>query len=281
MTPPTESLPGQPFQYVGTASISYSVPGSQRLILKGPLPASLVVSHFWPRSPPASLAITCLGFMTYHHGSTDRNGPKGCVSVNWMVDSLTTLMPSSLRKSDSIHAGPWLSLSVRTNDHRTASAVTGSPEWKRAFLTSRNAHVLPSAEVSHFSASHGTISPPGPTYFTSPSYSACCIMRIDQSYLMLGSIVGTSCRPAKTRIFLSPTRSNADAADAAISTTRIESAEMKRRDAIMASPPRCAEDTMAPRHDDIARTPRQRGRDRGARDGRVDPRHRRRRQSLP
>ena len=36
-------------------------------------------------------------------------------------------MASSLRKSDSIHAGPAFSLSVRTNDQRTASAVTGSP----------------------------------------------------------------------------------------------------------------------------------------------------------
>jgi len=47
--------------------------------------------------------------------------------------------------------------------------------------------------------------------FTSASYSDCCAMRIDQSYLTLGSIVGTSCRPANTRIFRSPTRSKAGA----------------------------------------------------------------------
>src|SRR3989442_9380885 len=34
-------------------------------------------------------------------------------------------------------------------------------------------------------------------------------MRIDQSYFTLGSSVGTSCRPAKTRIFRSPARSKA------------------------------------------------------------------------
>ena len=86
-----------------------------------------------------------------------------------MVCSFTTLMPSSLRKSDSIHAGPWLSLSVRANDQRTASAVTGSPLWKRAFLTRWNVHVFASAEVSQRSASHGWISGGLPTYLTSPS----------------------------------------------------------------------------------------------------------------
>ena len=118
-------------------------------------------------------------------------------------------MPSSFRKSDSVHAGPWLSLSVRANDQRTASAVTGSPLWKRAFFTRWNVHVLASGETSHRSASHGTISGGLPTYFTSASYSACCIMRIDQSYFTLGSIVGTSWRPANTRIFRSPARSKA------------------------------------------------------------------------
>ena len=48
-------------------------------------------------------------------------------------------------------------------------------------------------------------------------------MRIDQSYLMLGSIVGTSWRPAKTRIFWSPTRSNAEA-----ETAVVESASASR-----------------------------------------------------
>ena len=82
------------------------MPGCQRLILNGPLPASFVVSHFWPASPLCSLAVTCLGFITYHHGTTDRNGPNGWVSVNCTVVGFTTLMPSSLRKSDSIHDGP-------------------------------------------------------------------------------------------------------------------------------------------------------------------------------
>ena len=45
-------------------------------------------------------------------------------------------------------------------------------------------------------------------------------MRIDQSYLTLGSIVGTSWRPANTRIFRSPTRSKAAAGDVATSTAR-------------------------------------------------------------
>src|SRR3989454_6938504 len=132
-----------------------------------------------------------------------------------MVCSFTTLMPSSLRKSDSIQAGPWLSLSVRANDQRTASAVTGSPLWKRAFFTRWNVQVRASGDISQRSASHGTISGGLPTYFTSASYSACCIIRIDQSYFTLGSIVGTSWRPAKTRIFRSPTRSKADTGAAA------------------------------------------------------------------
>src|ERR687887_141291 len=113
--------------------------------------------------------MTCLGFMTYHHGMTARNGPNGCVSVKRIVVASTTVMPSSFRKSDSIHDGPWLSLSVRANDHRTASAVTGSPLWNFAFFTRWNVHVLPSADVSHFSASHGTISADGPTYLTRAS----------------------------------------------------------------------------------------------------------------
>src|SRR3972149_1773318 len=46
-------------------------------------------------------------------------------------------------------------------------------------------------------------------------------MRIDQSYLTLGSIVGTSCRPANTRIFLSPARSNATAGAVATSTASV------------------------------------------------------------
>src|SRR3972149_3280183 len=45
-------------------------------------------------------------------------------------------------------------------------------------------------------------------------------MRIDQSYLTLGSIVGTSCRPANTRIFLSPTRSKPAAGAAATGAAR-------------------------------------------------------------
>src|ERR1051326_1106801 len=45
-------------------------------------------------------------------------------------------------------------------------------------------------------------------------------MRIDQSYLTLGSMVGTSWRPAKTRIFRSPTRSNAPADPAATAIPR-------------------------------------------------------------
>jgi len=78
-------------------------------------------------------------------------------------------MPSSLRKSESIHAGPWFSFSVRANDHRTASAVTGSPFWKRAFFARWNVHVRASGEASQRSASHGTISGGLPTYFTSAS----------------------------------------------------------------------------------------------------------------
>ena len=58
---------------------------------------------------------------------------------------------------------------MRANDQRTASAVTGSPLWNRAFLARWNVQVRPSADVSHFSASHGTISADGPTYFTSAS----------------------------------------------------------------------------------------------------------------
>ena len=85
------------------------------------------------------------------------------------MESLTTLIPSSFRKSESIHAGPWLSLSVRANEKRTASAVTGSPLWKRAFFVRWNVQVLASGELSHFSASHGTISGGLPTYFTSAS----------------------------------------------------------------------------------------------------------------
>jgi hypothetical protein len=81
--------------------------------------------------------------------------------------------------------------------------------WNRALLTRWNVHVFASGDDSQRSASHGTISGGLPTYLTRASYSACCIIRIDQSYLTLGSIVGTSWRPAKTRIFLSPTRSNA------------------------------------------------------------------------
>jgi len=137
-----------------------------------------------------------------------------------MVCSPTTLIPSSLRKSESIQAGPWLSLSVRAKDQRTASAVTGSPLWNRACFARWNVHVRASGETSHRSASHGTISGGLPTYFTSASYSACCIIRIDQSYLTLGSIVGTSWRPAKTRIFLSPTRSKAEAGAAAMAVAR-------------------------------------------------------------
>src|SRR5919109_1019590 len=101
-------------------------------------------------------------------------------------------MPSSLRKSESIQAGPWLSLSVRANDHRTASAVTGSPVWNLACFARWKVQVLASGDTSQRSASHGTISGGLPTYFTSASYNACCIIRIDQSYLTLGSIVGTS-----------------------------------------------------------------------------------------
>ena len=86
-----------------------------------------------------------------------------------MVCSFTTLMPSSLRKSDSIQAGPWLSLSVRAKDQRTASAVTGSPLWNFAVLARWNVHVLASGETSQRSASHGWISGGLPTYFTSPS----------------------------------------------------------------------------------------------------------------
>ena len=78
-------------------------------------------------------------------------------------------MPSSLRKSDSIHAGPWLSLSVRTNEKRTASAVTGSPLWNRAFLTRWKVHVFASGVLSHRSASQGTIWGGLPTYFTRAS----------------------------------------------------------------------------------------------------------------
>src|SRR5215467_13694036 len=171
-------------------------------------------------SPACSLAVTCLGFMTYHHGRNDRNGAYDCVRVNWIVESLTTLMPSSLRKSESIHAGPWLSLSVRANENRTASAVTGSPLWNLAFFTRWNVQVFASGELSHFSASHGTTSGGLPTYFTSASYSDCCAMRIDQSYFTLGSIVGTSWRPANTRIFRSPARSKAGTGAAAIRTAR-------------------------------------------------------------
>src|SRR5512134_469977 len=98
--------------------------------------------------------MTCLGFITYHQGTKDRNGAYGCVSVNRIVCSLTTLMPSSLRKSESIQAGPWLSLSVRANDQRTASAVTGSPLWKRALFARWNVQVRASGETSQRSASH-------------------------------------------------------------------------------------------------------------------------------
>ena len=86
-----------------------------------------------------------------------------------MVCSFTTLMPSSLRKSDSIQAGPWFSLRVRANDQRTASAVTGSPLWKRAFFTRWNVQVFASGEASQRSASQGWTSGGLPTYFTSPS----------------------------------------------------------------------------------------------------------------
>src|ERR1041384_178135 len=139
----------------------------------------------------------------------ERNAAYGWGSVNRIVWWSITLMPSSFRKSESIHAGPWLSLSVRVKENRTASAVTGSPLWNLAFLTRWNVNVFASGDDSHFSASHGAISGGLPTYLASASYSDCCIIRIDQSYFTLGSIVGTSCRPANTRIFLSPTRSNA------------------------------------------------------------------------
>ena len=78
-------------------------------------------------------------------------------------------MPSSLRTSDSIQAGPAFSLSVRTKDQRTASAVTGSPVWNRAFRTRWKVQVRASGELSQRSASQGTISGGLPTYFTSVS----------------------------------------------------------------------------------------------------------------
>jgi hypothetical protein len=115
------------------------------------------------------LASTSSGFITYHHGTNDRKAAYGWVSVNWIVWSLTTLIPSSFRKSESIQAGPWLSLSVRANDQRTASAVTGSPLVNFACLARWNVHVLASGETSQRSASQGWISGGLPTYFTSAS----------------------------------------------------------------------------------------------------------------
>src|SRR5215475_3726813 len=197
-----------------------------------------------------------------------------------MVCSFTTLMPSSLRKSDSIQAGPWLSLRVRANDQRTASAVTGSPLWKRAFSTRWKVHVLASGETSQRSASQGTISGGLPTYFTSASYSACCIIRIDQSYFTLGSMVGTSWRPAKTRIFLSPTRSKAGAvaAKSVVMRLRVSRPAVKDRRVFMSASDDGGRITYA--RDGLA-PPRVRRRDRIAGDRRLDSRHRRRGQPLP
>ncbi len=58
---------------------------------------------------------------------------------------------------------------MRANEKRTASAVTGSPLWNFAFFARWNVQVLASGELSHFSASQGTISGGLPTYFTSAS----------------------------------------------------------------------------------------------------------------
>src|SRR5262249_32145398 len=118
-------------------------------------------------------------------------------------------------------------------------------------------------------------------------------MRIDQSYLMLGSIVGTSWRPAKARIFRSPARSNACAGATAISTARTAvtmtrmidsglSARLGRRGPSPATA--CsAHHLYRHLHRDGGRITyasdgppsRLRGRDRVAGDRRLDPRHRR------
>src|SRR3990167_6746745 len=112
-------------------------------------------------------------------------------------------------------------------------------------------------------------------------------MRIDQSYLTLGSIVGTSCRPANTRIFLSPTRSKpaagAAATSAASTVTRTPPPHRVIPMAVLqpggsAGAPERRQDTI--RADGPA-PPRFRRGDRVARDRRLDPRHGRRREPLP
>ena len=93
------------------------------------------MSHFWPMSPSTSLAMTCFGFMTNHQGRKEVKGAKGRSSLNTTVWASGAEMFSALRKAFSIQAGPLPRLRVRSNDHRTASASTGSPLWNFAFLT--------------------------------------------------------------------------------------------------------------------------------------------------
>src|SRR5437870_8235536 len=120
-------------------------------------------------------------------------------------------------------------------------------------------------------------------------------MRIDQSYLTLGSIVGTSWRPANTRIFRSPTRSKAATGDVATSTARTAVTSTRMAISLLGAPrptgPQPRDGLQRAPHDlhrDGGRityagdgpSSRLRGRDRVAGDRRLDPRHRRRWQSL-
>src|SRR5712692_8311277 len=91
-------------------------------------------------------------------------------------------------------SGVW----IRSKVNFMAAASNGVPSWNFTFRRRWNVYVLPSGEISHFSASPGFTLPSFGSMATSVSINWMRILRVAARLVMCGSSVSMSWRAAKT-----------------------------------------------------------------------------------
>ena len=89
-------------------------------------------------------------------------------------------------------SGVWM----RSKVNFMAAASNGVPSWNFTFRRRWKVYVLPSGEVSHFSASPGFTLPSFGSMTTSVSMNWMRILRVAARLVMWGSRVSMSCRAA-------------------------------------------------------------------------------------
>jgi hypothetical protein len=139
-----------------------SWPGTQRSSLKAPPPASLVFIHSiahgslslaWLR---ASLELNTAGTTTARSGRVSLSLRRKSMRIVW--SSRTTNCSGFCKLPAAIwNVGKPPTVTARSRDHLTSSAVTGAPSWKVALRRSLKVTDMPSGETLKSSASSGSI----------------------------------------------------------------------------------------------------------------------------